>query len=158
MNPSDVLAATADAAASHDPLDDILRQIVGGYFVLPDGQGVQGTSVNDLDDAAAVVARLLSALERIDDLERMASSLPAQLDEARKEAEARAEAAERETAALRAELQRAVGGESSGPDVETLARLERLQRSKLDGERAADEQRRALALAEAARAELAERL
>ena len=39
MNPSDVLAATADAAAAHDPLDDILRQIVGGYFVLTDGQG-----------------------------------------------------------------------------------------------------------------------
>src|SRR5690349_18917768 len=39
MNPSDVLAATADAAASHDPLDDILRQIVGGYYVLTDGQG-----------------------------------------------------------------------------------------------------------------------
>src|ERR1700760_2498881 len=40
MNPpSDVLAATADAAASNDPLDDILRQIVGGYFVLTDGQG-----------------------------------------------------------------------------------------------------------------------
>src|SRR3954452_18667154 len=36
---SDVLNAAADAAASHDPLDDILRQIVGGYFVLTDGQG-----------------------------------------------------------------------------------------------------------------------
>src|ERR671939_1364847 len=44
--------------------------------------GIQGTSVNDLDDAAAVVARLLSALERIDELERMATSLPAQLDQA----------------------------------------------------------------------------
>src|SRR5919205_3181437 len=35
----EVLAATADAAAGHDPLDAILRQIVGGYFVLTDGQG-----------------------------------------------------------------------------------------------------------------------
>src|SRR4051795_5064438 len=37
--PDEVMNATADAAASHDPLDDILRQIVGGYFVLTDGQG-----------------------------------------------------------------------------------------------------------------------
>src|SRR4051812_41942052 len=48
--------------------------------------GIQG-SVTDLDDAAAVVARLLSALERIEDLERVAGGLPAQLDEARKESE-----------------------------------------------------------------------
>src|SRR6476661_10861508 len=37
--PDEVMAAAADAAAGHDPLDDILRQIVGGYFVLTDGQG-----------------------------------------------------------------------------------------------------------------------
>src|SRR4051812_2517991 len=37
--PDEVLNATADAAAVHDPLDDVLRQIVGGYFVLTDGQG-----------------------------------------------------------------------------------------------------------------------
>src|SRR5919199_4950832 len=67
--------------------------------------GIQGNSVNDLDDAAAVVARLLSALERIDDLERMATSLPAQLEETRREAEERTAAAEREAHALRAELQ-----------------------------------------------------
>src|SRR5690242_1716053 len=81
--------------------------------------GVRGTSVNDLDDAAAVVARLLSALERIDDLERMASSLPAQLDEARRDAEARAAAAEAETAKLRAELGErleAVRAEQGGAD------------------------------------------
>ncbi len=42
--------------------------------------GIRGENVNSLDDAAAVVARLLSALERIDDLERMASGLPAQVD------------------------------------------------------------------------------
>src|SRR4051794_25583019 len=37
--PDEVMNATADAAAAHDPLDDILRQIVGGFFVLTDGQG-----------------------------------------------------------------------------------------------------------------------
>src|SRR4051795_7087848 len=46
--------------------------------------GIQG-GVNDLDDAAAVVARLLSAMERIDDLERVAGGLPAQLEESQKE-------------------------------------------------------------------------
>src|SRR4051794_5676930 len=66
--------------------------------------GITGNSVADLDDAAAVVARLLSAMERIDDLERMTTSVPAQLDEARREAEARAAAAERETQRLRDEL------------------------------------------------------
>ena len=34
----EAMAATADIAAD-DPLDGILRQIVGGYFVLTDGQG-----------------------------------------------------------------------------------------------------------------------
>src|SRR3954470_16656800 len=33
------MAPPADAAAAGDPLDAILRQIVGGYFVLTDGQG-----------------------------------------------------------------------------------------------------------------------
>src|SRR5918997_3868253 len=73
--------------------------------------GVKGSTVRDLDDAAAVVARLLSALERIDDLERMATGLPAQVREARKDAESsrsRAEAAEREAGRLRTELQRAL--------------------------------------------------
>src|SRR3954451_14175152 len=37
--PDEVMTAAADAAATHDPLDEILRQIVGGYFVLTDGQG-----------------------------------------------------------------------------------------------------------------------
>src|SRR4051794_5050449 len=36
--PDEVMTATADAAAVHDPLDDILRQIVGGYFVLTAGR------------------------------------------------------------------------------------------------------------------------
>ncbi len=38
--------------------------------------GIQG-DFRDLDDAAAVVARLLSAVERIDELERVAGGLPA---------------------------------------------------------------------------------
>src|SRR3954469_16144723 len=41
--------------------------------------GIQGDSIADLDDAAAVVARLLSALERIEDLEKTAADLPAAL-------------------------------------------------------------------------------
>ncbi|HET6550629.1 MAG TPA: PAS domain-containing protein, partial [Solirubrobacter sp.] len=77
--------------------------------------GIQG-GVNDLDDAAAVVARLLSALERIDELERVAGGLPAQLDEARREAEQRAAAAERDFGALRSDLQRAVSAVPSELD------------------------------------------
>jgi hypothetical protein len=42
--------------------------------------GVPGESVGDLDDAAAVVARLLSALERIDELERVAGRLPGEVE------------------------------------------------------------------------------
>src|SRR5918999_928230 len=79
--------------------------------------GIQGTSVADLDDAAAVVARLLSAMERIDELERVALSLPGQLEEARQSAERPAEAAEREAQALRDEMQRALasgGGHDGG--------------------------------------------
>src|SRR3954447_10450471 len=72
--------------------------------------GIQGNSVADLDDAAAVVARLLSAMERIDELERVALSLPGQLEEARQSAERRADSAEREAQALRAEMQRALAG------------------------------------------------
>jgi PAS domain S-box-containing protein len=47
--------------------------------------GIRGDSIRDLDDAAAVVARLLSALERIDELERRAGEIPRQLEEARRE-------------------------------------------------------------------------
>src|SRR5215217_9262544 len=71
--------------------------------------GVHGGTIDDLDDAAAVVARLLSALERIDELERVAGKLPGQVDEARREAQvsaARAEAAEREARTARVELER----------------------------------------------------
>jgi hypothetical protein len=48
--------------------------------------GVRGNSIAELDDAAAVVARLLSAMERLDELERVALGLPGQLEEARQSA------------------------------------------------------------------------
>src|SRR5215203_1527875 len=70
--------------------------------------GVHGGSIDDLDDAAAVVARLLSALERIDELERVAGRLPADVEEAKREAQAsrgRAEAAEREARQARADVE-----------------------------------------------------
>src|SRR5918992_3175233 len=75
--------------------------------------GVHGESIDDLDDAAAVVARLLSALERIDELERVAGGLPGDVEQARREAKdgaKRAEAAEREAKEARAELERFGGG------------------------------------------------
>src|SRR5215213_4775523 len=85
--------------------------------------GVHGESIDDLDDAAAVVARLLSAMERIDELERIAGKLPGQVEEAKREAQAsrvRAEAAEREAKHARAELARleARGGVTAGDDPE----------------------------------------
>src|SRR5689334_22109905 len=95
--------------------------------------GVQG-SFNDLDDAAAVVARLLSAMERIDELERVAGGLPAQLEEARREADQRALAADRDGAALRADLQRALAGVPSELDrYEQQARLEKLENAASTG-------------------------
>src|SRR3954452_1430542 len=77
--------------------------------------GIQG-GVADLDDAAAVVARLLSALERIDELERVADGLPAQLGAPRREAERRAAASDRDAEALRSDLQRALQGVPSELD------------------------------------------
>ena len=76
--------------------------------------GIQGNSVADLDDAAAVVARLLSAMERIDELERVALGLPGQLEEARQSAERRAEAAEREAQSLRQEMNRVLATAADG--------------------------------------------
>src|SRR5215213_7710497 len=97
--------------------------------------GVHGESIDDLDDAAAVVARLLSALERIDELERVASRLPGDVDEARR----RAEAAEREARQARVELDGlgATGGTGADAErerLELLARLERLERASQDRE------------------------
>ena len=126
--------------------------------------GVQG-SVADLDDAAAVVARLLSAMERMDELERVALSLPAQFEEARLAAERRADAAEREAQTLRSEIQHALteaapaaGGVDEAEHRELLARLERLERARMDAEQATHDRGKALDVAEAARAELAGRL
>src|SRR5215216_905448 len=118
--------------------------------------GIQGNSVADLDDAAAVVARLLSAMERIDELERVALSLPGQLEEARQSAERRAEAAEREAQSLRQEMNRVLataptGGVDEAEHRELLARLERLERAKLDAEQVAQDRARAFEVAESAR-------
>src|SRR3954466_4924967 len=125
--------------------------------------GIQGNSVADLDDAAAVVAPLLSARERIDELERVALGLPGQLEEARQSAERRAEAAERDAQALRAEMNRVLataptGGVDEAQQRELLARLERLERARMDAEQAAQDRPRALAAAEPARHELTARL
>src|SRR5215218_574114 len=118
--------------------------------------GVQGSSVRDLDDAAAVVARLLSAIERL------AAALPAQVQEARRDVDAsraRAEAAEREAARLRSDLERAVTeikqGGNDRQHLDLLARMDRLERARLDEDAA---RASALAAAEATRAELAQRL
>src|SRR3954471_9784886 len=92
--------------------------------------GVEG-SVTDLDDAAAVVARLLSALERIDDLERVAGGLPERLEEAGRGSEAR-----------RADCQRALSAIPSQLDTaEQLARVERLERFRMDADEADAERR-----------------
>src|SRR5688500_3816760 len=124
--------------------------------------GVHGSSVRDLDDAAAVVARLLAAMERSDDLERMASGPPAPLQEARRDVAAsrtRAEAAEREASRLRDDLERALteikSGGNDSQHLELLARMERLERARLDEDAA---RASALKAAEASRAELAQRL
>src|SRR3954471_22214692 len=71
--------------------------------------GIQGDSIADLEDAAAVVARLLSALEPMGALEKPAAALPAALEEARREAQAsrdRAEQAEQKVNEAREQLER----------------------------------------------------
>ena len=114
--------------------------------------GIQGSNVHDLDDAAAVVARLLSAMERIDDLERMANGLPAQVEQARLDAEAsreRAEAAEEQSRALRADLEKALAAlktdDADAPaNAELLARMERLEHARGEESSAAAERAAAL--------------
>src|SRR5215208_2732197 len=78
--------------------------------------GISGESIGDLDDAAAVVARLPSALERIDELERIAGRLPAEVEEVKRQAQHsrdRAESAERAAQDARLELER-LGATGSG--------------------------------------------
>src|SRR5215208_3923660 len=96
--------------------------------------GVQGDSIADLDDAAAVVARLLSALERIEDLEKTAADLPAALEEARREAQAsrdRAEQAERQVNEAREQLEKVRDeirpAEDTGEQAELRERIARLE-------------------------------
>jgi PAS domain S-box-containing protein len=98
--------------------------------------GIQGDSIADLDDAAAVVARLLSALERIEDLERTAADLPVALEEARREAQAsreRAESTERKVNEAREEMERARDelrpSESGAGSAELLERIDGLEAS-----------------------------
>ena len=93
-----------------------------------------GDSIADLDDAAAVVARLLSALERIEDLEKTAADLPAALEEARREAQAsrdRAEQAERQVNEAREQLERVRDeirpAEDTAEQAELLERIARLE-------------------------------
>src|SRR5215207_7605010 len=96
--------------------------------------GIQGDSIADLDDAAAVVARLLSALERIEDLEKTAADLPAALEEARREAQAsrdRAEQAERQVNEAREQLEKVRDeirpAEDTGEQAELRERIARLE-------------------------------
>ena len=123
--------------------------------------GVQGSSVRDLDDAAAVVARLLSAMERIDDLERMAAALPAQVQEARRDVDSSRAAPRPPSARLpaalgpRARAHRDQAGRQRLGDLDLLARMDRLEHARLDEDAA---RASALKAAEASRAELAQRL
>src|SRR5215217_2324994 len=77
--------------------------------ILDQDPGVQGESLNDLEDAQAIVERVLDAFGRLEQLER---GLPAELEAAKREAQAsraRAEAAERQAEEVRAELREALG-------------------------------------------------
>ena len=121
----DALAAREAARAEAD--------IEGEERLDPD-PGIQGDSIADLDDAAAVVARLLSALERIEDLEKTAADLPVALEEARREAQAsrdRAEEAEQKVNEAREQLERVRDeirpAEDPAEREELLERISRLE-------------------------------
>src|SRR5215213_2060010 len=127
--------------------------------------GIQGDSIADLDDAAAVVARLLSALERIEDLEKTAADLPVALEEARREAQAsrdRAEAAEQKVDEAREQLERVRDeirpAEDTGDREALLERIARLESSLAEESAARSERAAAAEAAEAARLELSERI
>src|SRR3954454_9740535 len=98
--------------------------------------GISGDSIADLEDAAAVVARLLSALERIEDLEKTAADLPVALEEARREAQAsrdRAQQAERQVNEAREQLEKVrdemPAAEDPAERHELLERIARLEAS-----------------------------
>src|SRR5215217_4250015 len=127
--------------------------------------GVQGDSIADLDDAAAVVARLLSALERIEDLEKTAADLPVALEEARREAQDsrdRAAAAERKVNEAREQLERVRDeirpAEDPADREELLARVARLELNLAEESDARRERAAAAEEAEAARLELSKRV
>src|SRR3954468_5066279 len=101
--------------------------------------GIQGDSIADLDDAAAVGARRLPARERMEDLEKPAAALPAALEEARREAQAsrdRAAAAERQVNEAREQLERVRDEIRPSEDTEErealLERIARLETSLAD--------------------------
>src|SRR5215212_9357355 len=111
--------------------------------------GISGDSIADLDDAAAVVARLLSALERIEDLEKTAADLPAALEEARRQAQIsrdRAEAAERRVNEAREQLERVRDemppAEDPAERRELLERISRLEATLAEASSAQDEELR----------------
>src|SRR5215213_925481 len=127
--------------------------------------GISGDSIADLEDAAAVVARLLSALERIEDLEKTAADLPAALEEARREAQAsrdRAAAAEQKVDEAREQLERVRDeirpSEDTGDRQALLERIARLESSLAEESVARQERAQAAEAAEAARLELSERI
>lgn len=101
--------------------------------------GIQGESIYELEDAAAVVARLLDAFQRIEELERTAAALPVELQAARNEADAvraRAEAAEREVREARTEVHEAMARLAPEGAVrarqELQARIERLESDRAE--------------------------
>jgi hypothetical protein len=134
----DALAAREAARAAED--------IEGEERLDPD-PGIQGDSIADLDDAAAVVARLLSALERIEDLEKTAADLPVALEEARREAQAsrdRAEQAEQKVNEAREQLERVreemPAAEDPAERRELLERISRLEATLAEATSAQDEE------------------
>ena len=134
----DALAAREAARAAED--------IEGEERLDPD-PGIQGDSIADLDDAAAVVARLLSALERIEDLEKTAADLPVALEEARREAQAsrdRAEQAEQKVNEAREQLERVrdemPAAEDPAERRELLERIARLETTLAEASSAQDEE------------------
>src|SRR5215218_6675255 len=127
--------------------------------------GIQGDSIADLEDAAAVVARLLSALERIEDLEKTAAPLPAAREEARREAQAsrdRAAQAEQKVNEAREQLERVRDEIRPSEDTRDrealLERIARLEGSLAEESAARTERAAAAEAAEASRLELSARI